>query len=183
MNTPSNVARLIRKLRKHLGLSQQALAVQLGVALPTISRWENKRSKPSPLALEKLEALMRDMGEEGEGLIEKYFQKQVRRGRAKGNVRIDVPRGRIEAFCQRWKVKELSIFGSALRDDFGPDSDVDVLVELAPDHAVSLYEWVDMIDELKEIFGRDVDLVAKGGLKNPFRREEILRTAEVMHAS
>jgi len=183
VNTPSNVARLIRKLRKHLGLSQQALAVRLGVALPTVSLWENRRSKPSPLALEKIEALMRDMGEEGEALIEKYLQKQIKRDRAMGNVRIDVPKDRIKAFCQRWKVKELSIFGSALRDDFGPDSDVDVLVELAPDHAIGLYEWVDMIDELKEIFGRDVDLVAKGGLKNPFRRKEILRTAEVVHAS
>ena len=100
-----------------------------------------------------------------------------------GKAHIDAPIERIEAFCRKWKVTELSIFGSALRDDFGPDSDVDILVELAPDHGLSLYEWVDMIDELKEIFGRDVDLVAKGGLKNPFRRREILRTAEVVYAS
>jgi len=48
---------------------------------------------------------------------------------------------------------------------------------------LSLYDWVDMIDELKGIFGRDVDLVGKEGLKNPFRRREILRTAEVIYAS
>jgi predicted nucleotidyltransferase len=94
-----------------------------------------------------------------------------------------VPRDRIGAFCRKWRVKELAIFGSALRGDFGFDSDVDVLVELERDHGLSLYDWVDMIDELKGIFGRDVDLVAKEGLKNPFRRREILRTAEVIYAS
>lgn len=98
-------------------------------------------------------------------------------------LRVRIERERIEAFCQKWKVKELAIFGSALREDFGPDSDLDVLVELQPDHGLSLYDWVDMIEELKEIFGREVDLVAKGGLKNPFRRREILGSAEVVYAS
>jgi len=89
---------------------------------------------------------------------------------------------RIEAFCKKWKVREFSLFGSVLRQDFGPDSDVDVLVALQPRHGLTLYDWVDMIDELRAIFGRDVDLVAKGGLKNPFRRFEILRTAQVIYA-
>jgi predicted nucleotidyltransferase len=96
---------------------------------------------------------------------------------------VDLDRERIAEFCRKWRVKELAVFGSALRDDFAPDSDVDVLVELAPDHGLSLYDWVDMIEELQVIFGRKVDLVAKGGLKNPFRRREILRTAEVIYAS
>ena len=97
--------------------------------------------------------------------------------------RIDIPMDRIEAFCRKWRVKEFSLFGSALREDFRPDSDVDVLVELMPGHGLTLYDWVDMIDELREIFGRNVDLVAKGGLKNPIRRKEILRTAEVICAA
>ena len=92
-------------------------------------------------------------------------------------------RERLGAFCRKWKVKELSLFGSALRDDFGPESDVDVLVELRSGHGLTLYDWMDMIAELKAIFGRDVDLVAKSGLKNPLRRMEILRTAEVVYAS
>ena len=100
-----------------------------------------------------------------------------------GRLRIEVPKKEIEAFCRKWRVKELSIFGSALREDFGPASDVDVLVELQPDHELSLYDWVDMIDELKTMFRRDVDLVAKGGLRNPFRRQEILRTAEIVYAA
>jgi hypothetical protein len=98
-------------------------------------------------------------------------------------VAIAIDRERIAEFCRKWRVKELSLFGSALRQDFGPDSDVDVLVELQPNHGLSLYDWVDMIEELQGIFGRKVDLVAKGGLKNPFRRRAILRTAEVVYAS
>jgi predicted nucleotidyltransferase len=92
---------------------------------------------------------------------------------------IAVDRERIESFCRRWKVKELSIFGSALREDFTSRSDIDVMVDLKPGHGLTLYDWLDMIEELKGIFGRKVDLVAKGGLKNPFRRRQILRTAEV----
>jgi len=100
-----------------------------------------------------------------------------------GTLRINIPTAEIEAFCRKWRVKEFSIFGSALRDDFGPTSDVDVLVELQPDHGLSLYDWIDMIDELRAVFQREVDLVAKGGLRNPFRRHEILRTAEVVYAA
>jgi predicted nucleotidyltransferase len=96
---------------------------------------------------------------------------------------ISVDRERIAEFCRKWRVRELSIFGSALRDHFGCNSDVDVLVELQPGHGLTLYDWVDMIDELTVIFGRDVDLVAKGGLRNPLRRARILQTAEVVYAA
>lgn len=67
-----------KQLRKQIGLSQQELAVRLGVALPTVNRWENRQSKPSPLALEKIEAFLHEVGEEGEVLIEKYMRKQMR---------------------------------------------------------------------------------------------------------
>jgi hypothetical protein len=96
---------------------------------------------------------------------------------------IELDRERIAEFCRKWRVQELALFGSALRGDFRADSDVDVLVELREDHGLSLYDWVDMIEELRAIFGRSVDLVAKGGLRNPFRRREILRTAEVIYAA
>jgi len=99
------------------------------------------------------------------------------------SLRLEIPHEAIAEFCRRWRVKELAIFGSALREDFGAESDVDVLVELQPSHGLSLYDWVDMIEELQGIFGRKVDLVAKGGLRNPFRRREILRTAEVVYAA
>lgn len=96
---------------------------------------------------------------------------------------IDVPTEGIVAFCHKWKVTEFALFGSVLREDFGPDSDIDVLVELGPNHGLGLFDWVDMIDELRALFGREIDLVSKSGLRNPFRRHEILTTREVIHAA
>lgn len=96
---------------------------------------------------------------------------------------IDIPDDKLADFCQRWKITELALFGSVLREDFGPDSDVDVLVELAPHHGLGLYDLIDMEQELRGIFGRDVDLVTKGGLRNPFRRHEILSTRQVVYAA
>jgi hypothetical protein len=97
--------------------------------------------------------------------------------------RIDIPREKIEDFCRRWRVKEFSLFGSVLREDFRPDSDVDVLVQLEESAPWSLYEWVDMIDELRAMFGRNVDLVEKTAIRNPFRRRSILSNREVIYAS
>jgi uncharacterized protein len=96
---------------------------------------------------------------------------------------LSIPLKTIGEFCLKWRVRELALFGSVLRDDFRSDSDVDVLVELAANHGLSLYDWVDMQEELERLFGRRVDLVSKKGLKNPIRRREILRTAEVLYAA
>ena len=96
---------------------------------------------------------------------------------------VPVPRDRLEAFCRKWGVAELSLFGSVLREDFGPDSDVDVLIEFAPDSGRNLWEWPDMEDELSALFGRRVDLVSKRGLRNPFFRRRILDAREVVFAA
>jgi uncharacterized protein len=99
---------------------------------------------------------------------------------------IDIPRDQIADFCRRWKIAELALFGSVLRDDFRPDSDVDVLVTFAADAQWSLFDHVDMEDELKEILGRPVDLVNRRGIersRNPFRRKAILESARVVHAA
>ncbi len=87
----------------------------------------------------------------------------------------------VEAFCRKWQVAELSLFGSALSDQFRPDSDVDILVTFSPDARRSLMDWADMVSDLEEIFGRPVDLVEKQGLRNPFRRKAILDSAQVIH--
>ena len=97
--------------------------------------------------------------------------------------KIEVPRETIAAFCERWKIREFSLFGSVLRDDFRPDSDIDVLVGFREDAAWGIWEFCEMQEELAGIFGRKVDLVAKDGLRNPFRRHEILRTREVLYAA
>jgi hypothetical protein len=89
----------------------------------------------------------------------------------------------IAEFCRRWKVAECALFGSVLRGDFGPQSDVDVLVRFLPDATWSLFDLVDMQEELRGLFGREVHLVEADAIRNPFRRHEILRTREVIYAA
>jgi predicted nucleotidyltransferase len=97
--------------------------------------------------------------------------------------KINIPLKQIEGFCRRWKIKEFALFGSVLREDFRPDSDVDVLVTFEPDGGITFDNRVEMLDELAEIFGREVDLVEKNAVRNPFRRHEILTTREVVYAA
>jgi len=97
--------------------------------------------------------------------------------------KINIPMQRIEDFCRRWKIKEFALFGSVLREDFRPDSDIDVLATFEPDGGITFDNRVEMLDELAEIFGREVDLVEKDTIRNPFRRHEILTTKEVVYAA
>lgn len=96
---------------------------------------------------------------------------------------IAIDQEKITDFCQRWQVTELALFGSVLREDFGPESDVDVLVTFAEGAPWSTFDLVGMMEELKAIFGRGVDLVEKGGLDNPLRRRAILSTSQVVYAA
>ena len=98
-------------------------------------------------------------------------------------LRIESVKGPLGELCRKWRVRELSLFGSALRDDFGADSDVDVLVSFAPDAPWSLWDLMEMKAELEDLFGRPVDLVEKEALRNPWRKREILRTYEVVYAA
>lgn len=101
-------------------------------------------------------------------------------------IKIKVPKARIAEFCKRWNVSEFAIFGSALRADFRPDSDIDVLVSFVQGAKVSLFDMVLMQEELKQIFGRDVDLVSKRGVehsRNYLRRKAILESAQVIHVT
>jgi hypothetical protein len=94
-----------------------------------------------------------------------------------------IARKLIADFCHRWNVVEFSQFGSALREDFRPGSDVDVLVTFSHEAQISLFDLVQMKLELEELFNRPVDIVEKEALVNPFRRREILRTARVVYAA
>ena len=96
---------------------------------------------------------------------------------------IEISQQKIADFCRKWKVTELALFGSVLNRDFRPDSDIDVLVSFSDDAQWSLFDLVRMQDELKEVFGREVDLVEKAALRNPFRRYSILRSKEVIYAA
>jgi len=97
--------------------------------------------------------------------------------------KVDIAMEPIEAFCRKWQIREFSLFGSVLREDFRPDSDVDVLVSFAPGAGITFENRVQMLDELSAIFGRPVDLVDKKLLKNPFRRHAILRSREILYAA
>lgn len=97
-----------------------------------------------------------------------------------------VPQQKIVDFCRRWRVTELALFGSALRDDFRPDSDVDVLVSFDDDAHWTLFDLVIMQEELRDIFGREVDLVSRRGIersRNVLRRQEILSSVEVIYVA
>jgi len=96
---------------------------------------------------------------------------------------IEINSEMIAEFCRRWKIAEFSLFGSALRDDFRPGSDVDGLVTFEPGGGITFDNRVEMLDELAAIFGRQVDLVEKDAIRNPFRRHEILNNRRVIYAA
>lgn len=92
----------------------------------------------------------------------------------------------ITNFCRSWKIKEFSLFGSYLRDDFTPQSDIDILIDLPPNHGLGLFEFVRMKEELEKILGRKVDLLTKKSIlksRNSMRRDEILKSHKVIYES
>ncbi|WP_226594023.1 nucleotidyltransferase family protein [Microseira wollei] len=97
-----------------------------------------------------------------------------------------LPQQQIAAFCQRWKIQEFYLFGSVLRQDFRPDSDIDVMVSFQANAPWGLLELVRMKRELETIVGREVDLVTKKSIEqseNWIRRQEILGTAQLFYAA
>ena len=97
-----------------------------------------------------------------------------------GKIQIDIPKEHIAAFCRRHHIRKLSLFGSVLRDDFGPESDVDVLVEFEPGH-VPGFAFFEIEEELSRILGRKVDLNTPNFLSRYFR-DQVLQQAEVQYA-
>jgi hypothetical protein len=94
---------------------------------------------------------------------------------------VPIPREKITEFCRRNPIRRLALFGSVLRDDFTPESDIDVLVELEPDAGVGFFELYDMEEELSRVFGgRRIDLQTPNSLSKYFRRE-VLAEAEVLY--
>ncbi|HVT80560.1 MAG TPA: nucleotidyltransferase domain-containing protein [Phycisphaerae bacterium] len=95
---------------------------------------------------------------------------------------IDLPMSALVNVCRKYQVRELSLFGSALRDDFRDDSDIDLLVEFIPGHSIGFIEYLDCQMELTEVLGRKVDLVDKQGVK-PRLANRILGNAKVLYSN
>lgn len=101
-------------------------------------------------------------------------------------IQIKLPEDKITHFCKRWQIVEFALFGSVLREDFRPDSDIDVLVTFSPESQFDLLDLMAMKEELEDIFGRKVDLVNKRDIErsdNWIRRENILGTARVFYTA
>jgi predicted nucleotidyltransferase len=102
-----------------------------------------------------------------------------------GKMKIDIPEARIADFCRKWGVKELALFGSALHDHFDESSDIDVLVDFREAAGRTLFDLVRMQGEVRDLFGRRVDIVSRRGIEgsgNHLRREAILGSAESLYA-
>ena len=99
---------------------------------------------------------------------------------------IKLPGKKIADFCRRWRITELALFGSALREDFTPESDLDILVTFDPEANWGLLDHVRMEQELADLLGREIDLLTKRSVErshNPIRRQHILDTAEVIYGA
>ena len=102
------------------------------------------------------------------------------------DVHIDIPPDKVAAFCKRWQIVELALFGSVLRDDFDPDSDVDVLVRFDPQARHTLFDLAQMQDDLSGLLGREADLIERVAVErspNYIRRKAILQSAETIYAA
>lgn len=99
---------------------------------------------------------------------------------------VELPVPQIQEFCHKWQVTEFALFGSVLRADFRPDSDIDILVDFSQDAKRGLTETIQMRDELEIIFDRKVDLTVKAAIErseNWLRRKNILESAQVIYAT
>lgn len=99
---------------------------------------------------------------------------------------LDIDQAKLASFCARWHVQELDLFGSVLRDDFGPDSDVDILVVYVPGAKITLFDEAIMEEELQALFGRPVDLLSRRAVEespNDIRRLAILKSAEPFYVA
>ena len=102
------------------------------------------------------------------------------------NPQLSVPRSRLAPFCRDRGIKRLDVFGSALRADFGPESDIDLLVEFEPDRTPGFFDFARIEQEFADLFGREVDLISRSGIersRNYIRRAEILGSAETIYAA
>jgi predicted nucleotidyltransferase len=96
---------------------------------------------------------------------------------------IKISQADILEVVNKYKIKELSVFGSSIRKDFTPDSDIDLLIEFSDSSQISLFDLLDIQDYFEKLTKRPVDVVEPAGLKNPYRRESILKSKEILYVA
>ncbi|OQB96761.1 MAG: Nucleotidyltransferase domain protein [Spirochaetes bacterium ADurb.Bin110] len=95
---------------------------------------------------------------------------------------LSIEEQKLEAIAQEYSIRSIALFGSVLRSDFGPKSDIDILIELSPGRHYSYFDLLDIKSRFEEVFNRKVDLIEKESLRNPYRRKAILSTARTIYA-
>jgi len=96
---------------------------------------------------------------------------------------IKISQADILKVVEKYNIKELSVFGSSIRNDFKPDSDIDLLIEFSDSSQISLFDLLDIQEYFEKLTKRPVDVVEPGGLKNPYRRESILKSREILYVA
>lgn len=131
---------------------------------------------------EELESILRKTANVGRKRTAEPVLHETRAAYRVRPSRFDVPKRKLEALCRKYRIRKLSVFGSAARGEAGPDSDVDLMVEFEPDKAPSLWDFPEMQSDFSSLFGgRRVDLVPPEALANPYRRKSILRDLKVLY--
>jgi len=100
--------------------------------------------------------------------------------------KIQISEDQLSSICNKYLIKELSIFGSALRKDFDEDSDIDLLIEFKPEAAVSLFDLIDVKEDFEKLFGREIDIISKNAIKrsnNYIRKKAILENYNTIYAA
>ena len=96
---------------------------------------------------------------------------------------IEISQEDIKIIAEKYNIKEIAVFGSSIRDDFHSDSDIDLLIEFYNSENISLYDIIDIQVYFEKLMHRPVDIVEPAGLRNPYRREAILKTKEILYAA
>jgi predicted nucleotidyltransferase/DNA-binding XRE family transcriptional regulator len=202
VNLPSDIGLALVGSRRAQGLTQRQLAERLGVTQPQIARWESNGYRSA--SLERLDAVARALGinDIAAALTAAPLVAEAPAAYAAGTAtlakansstadralrRLGVSAESIAAFCRLHGIREMALFGSAVRTDFGPESDVDVLVTWEPNRTPEDFSTLlDLELELRAIFRRDVDLVDRRTIEkaeNRIRRDRILEGSRIVYVA
>jgi predicted nucleotidyltransferase/DNA-binding XRE family transcriptional regulator len=194
MTSPLDIGALLVETRLAQGVTQRDLAGRLGVRQPQIARWEARKYRSASLS--RVDSVARALGVEIEVPLPALAAENpapyaagspASNTGARALVRLGVSLETVSAFCRLHGVRELALFGSSVRKDFGPTSDVDILVTWARDSKTrAVGELLDLQAELRGIFRRDVDLVNRETVEaseNYLRRAHILEGARTIYVA